>query len=212
MKGSTRERARARTPINASSRRSGTPSIVRNLPICCPSAQVYSASFAASSMCTTRRSIATRPVIDPRPGANVWPSMNALNSGKYPNAVAARYALDCQGAEQSVVVNRIHIHETAGTTQVDDRAPDWIARPVGLVVRRIYDYDQPFAAQHSAEWIIGVRTHRRAQKFSIGLRDSARRDEVQQLAMGYSEMAASRVAKPRRPFQHRIEHRGKVSR
>jgi hypothetical protein len=65
---------------------------VRNLPICCPSAHVYSGSLAASAICTTRCSSATRPVIDPRLGKNGWLSTIDLNSGEYPNAVAAQYS------------------------------------------------------------------------------------------------------------------------
>src|SRR5260370_41704736 len=61
----------AGVPTTAPSRSSGTPSMVRILPIVTVSGRAYSGSAVTSATCTTLPSIATRPVMVSRPGVMV---------------------------------------------------------------------------------------------------------------------------------------------
>ncbi len=88
VNGSTRDRKNPKTPISVSSRSNGTPRPVCRFPRCCASVQVYSGSFAASSMCTTRRSSKVRPLNVPRSTPNGFRCMKSLNSAAKPNEAA----------------------------------------------------------------------------------------------------------------------------
>ena len=84
VNGSTRSFHSASTPMTTSSRKIGTPSIVRKPPIRCDSGNRYSRSARTSSMWTVRFSSAVRPMRVSRPGRIGCCASNSRNSGVTP--------------------------------------------------------------------------------------------------------------------------------
>src|SRR5215813_4877454 len=111
------------------------------------------------------------------------------------------------------VLPQRYCQSTARATQIDGCAAQWVARPIQLVRRKIDEVDDAFASDDAAMRAPRIRLVRRLrQELGVGDRHITERSRVKPVTVVCPKGAESRIAQPRRLFEHCVEYRREVAR
>ena len=115
-------------------------------------------------------------------------------------------------AEHHLIFKQRHAKRTSRTTEIDDRASVWLACSIGLRIRHIDDVYDPLTCKSPGGPRAGTKLWRLAlQIIGIGARHAPCADRVKAFSIIDMQHAKGGLAKARRFFEHRVEHRREVT-
>src|SRR5437763_6008792 len=125
------------------------------------------------------------------------------------------YFLAKQGdePEECLILDQPHLEARPRATEVDQRAPVWIAPQIGLLLYQVQMLENPLPCQHAsraASWtIVGRIVAPVLSKYS---RHAVHRGGMERIAVIRIQLPEGSITKPHRLFQHCAEHGCEVAR